>query len=388
MAVAADARRRARARSGSVGPRARSAALAATVCLRCEPQELRERAGAEDVTLAAHRLGVARRRPEAARRASTTSSLSIRRRAPQLDALALARHRVGLPARGMGAGGRARRALLGRASGSLRAALAEIYRALSAGELAGERLGAPCSAPARYPRSPEVGGALRAGPERDRRCRRGRAAETPAGSGSYPRRGPSWSDPAPGAPVRPTYQEGLRYLQSRRAERREVAGTERRRGPQRRRRPRARGRGRPARARATRAHPRRSQPPTAAPTAAPVDEFTRDLTDARARAARRPARGDRRARLDGDGHARSPRGRARLRVRLRAPRRPEAPLRRGVRQPPRRGGEDLRRPAARHRDALRRAAARHRRGHERQRSRRSRPGSARTSPTSSTASRS
>ena len=57
---------------------------------------------------------------------------------------------------------------------------------------------------------------------------------------------------------------------------------------------------------------------------------------------------------------------ARLRLRLRPPRRPAAALRRRVHHPPGRGGADLRRDAARHRDALRGAAARHRRGHQRQ----------------------
>ena len=59
-------------------------------------------------------------------------------------------------------------------------------------------------------------------------------------------------------------------------------------------------------------------------------------------------------------------GRARLRLRLRAPRRPAPAHRRGLHHPPGRGGEDLRRPAPRHRDPVRGAAARHGRGHERQ----------------------
>ena len=57
------------------------------------------------------------------------------------------------------------------------------------------------------------------------------------------------------------------------------------------------------------------------------------------------------------------RGRAGLRVRLRAPRGPAAAIGRGLHHPSGGGGEDLRRPAPRHGDALRRAAPRHRRGH-------------------------
>ena len=60
---------------------------------------------------------------------------------------------------------------------------------------------------------------------------------------------------------------------------------------------------------------------------------------------------------------RSQEGRVGVRLRLRAPRRPAAPVGRGLHPPPGRRGEDLRRHAARHRDALRRDAARHRRGH-------------------------
>ena len=58
--------------------------------------------------------------------------------------------------------------------------------------------------------------------------------------------------------------------------------------------------------------------------------------------------------------------RARLRFRLRPPRRPDAPLRRRIHHPPGRGRPGLRRDAARHRDPLRGAAARHGRGHQRQ----------------------
>ena len=59
------------------------------------------------------------------------------------------------------------------------------------------------------------------------------------------------------------------------------------------------------------------------------------------------------------------RGRPRLRLRLRAPRRPAAQVGRGLHHPPGGGGQDLRGHAPRHRDAVRRAAARHGRGHER-----------------------
>ena len=75
---------------------------------------------------------------------------------------------------------------------------------------------------------------------------------------------------------------------------------------------------------------------------------------------------------DGNGAATSerrdrPRGhRARLRLRLRAPRGPDAPLGRRVHHASRRGRADLRRHAPRHRDALRRASARHGRGHQRE----------------------
>ena len=78
-------------------------------------------------------------------------------------------------------------------------------------------------------------------------------------------------------------------------------------------------------------------------------------------------------------------GRGRVRVRLRAPRRPAPGERRGLHRPPRRRGQDLRRHAARHRDAVRRAAARHRRGHHRVARRRCGRSSARRSPRSSTA---
>ena len=75
----------------------------------------------------------------------------------------------------------------------------------------------------------------------------------------------------------------------------------------------------------------------------------------------------------------------RVRVRLRAPRRPAPPVRRGLHHPPGRRGQDLRRHAAGHRDAVRRAAARHRRGHDRVAGRGPRGSSARRSPASSTA---
>ena len=53
----------------------------------------------------------------------------------------------------------------------------------------------------------------------------------------------------------------------------------------------------------------------------------------------------------------------RVRVRLRAPRRPAAQVRRGLHRAPRRRGAHLRGHAPGHRDAVRGAAARHRRGH-------------------------
>ena len=81
-------------------------------------------------------------------------------------------------------------------------------------------------------------------------------------------------------------------------------------------------------------------------------------------------------------------GRGRVRLRLRAPRRPAPQVGRGLHHPPGRRGEDLRRHAPGHRDAVRRAAARHGRGHVARPSRRSPSSSARRSPASSTASRS
>ena len=96
-----------------------------------------------------------------------------------------------------------------------------------------------------------------------------------------------------------THQEGLRYLQSRRAERRSGV-TERRTAPQRRRRSRARGRGRPRRARAPRPRPRRARRHAGSrAVAAPLDEYHARAHRPRARAARRPPRGDQRARLGG-----------------------------------------------------------------------------------------
>ena len=58
--------------------------------------------------------------------------------------------------------------------------------------------------------------------------------------------------------------------------------------------------------------------------------------------------------------------RARVHVRLRAPRGSAAAHRRGLHHPPGGGGEDLRRAPPRHRDPLRGAAPRHRGGHQRQ----------------------
>ena len=85
----------------------------------------------------------------------------------------------------------------------------------------------------------------------------------------------------------------------------------------------------------------------------------------RARAARRPVRDRRGARRRGRPPGRPPPRDRRVRLRLRAPRRPAPPVGRGLHRPPGRRREDLRRHAPRHGDAVRRAAARHRRGHER-----------------------
>ncbi len=83
----------------------------------------------------------------------------------------------------------------------------------------------------------------------------------------------------------------------------------------------------------------------------------------RAAPAQRPVRDRLRARGGLRGRDR-PRARAgRVRVRLRAPRRPAAQVGRGLHRAPGRGGADLREHAPGHRDAVRGAAARHRRGH-------------------------
>ena len=68
---------------------------------------------------------------------------------------------------------------------------------------------------------------------------------------------------------------------------------------------------------------------------------------------------------DEAGHDRSRPGPARVRVRLRAPRRPAPQVGRGLHRAPGRRGQDLRGHAAGHRDAVRGAPARHGRGHHR-----------------------
>ena len=91
-----------------------------------------------------------------------------------------------------------------------------------------------------------------------------------------------------------------------------------------------------------------------------------DLTRDRARAARRSVRDRGGARRGGRAPGRPELRGQGVRVRVRAPRRPAPPVRRGLHRASGRRREDLRRHAARHRDAVRRAAARHRRGHHRE----------------------
>ena len=129
------------------------------------------------------------------------------------------------------------------------------------------------------------------------------------------------------------------------------------------------GRGAPRRRQAARrgtprAHPRRRA-------RGPLAHAARRLDHPRAHprpagTAGRPLRSHRGAQV-AIRRADRPRGdRARLRLRLREPRRPGAQVRRGLHHPPARRRADLRRPAARHRDPLRGPAPRHRRGHQRQ----------------------
>ena len=104
--------------------------------------------------------------------------------------------------------------------------------------------------------------------------------------------------------------------------------------------------------------PRRMRSPRQPPRTAPARSQR-----ARAAPARRPVRDRLRARGGLRGRDR-PRARAgRVRVRLRAPRRAAAQVRRGLHRAPGRRGADLRGHAPGHRDAVRGAAARHRRGH-------------------------
>ncbi len=198
---------------------------------------------------------------------------------------------------------------------------------------------------------------------------------------SYPRRGPNWSGRASGAP-RPhdTKKASNSSGAGQRADRPSSVTPSRTATSAR---PRAR-RSPISRSTATSASAarRRSHEPLAA------DEITSGLSESE-----RGLLGDLFAVVAEHAEAADeeidrPTRRARLRLRLRAPRRPEAPLGRGLRQPPGRGREDLRRPAARHRDRSARRCCTTPSRTRAPRSRRSRSSSARPSPTSSTASRS
>jgi len=215
MAVAADAGRRA-GLAGSVDPDAFGGA-GATVCLRCEPEELRSAAAGEHVTFALTDWGSLAGAPDVAER---FEHLLLIDPAPTaaLDAIALARTGSGFLHEAWGAEAELAELCWG-GEWDLRSPLAEIYRALSPGELRGEALGAALLGPGRYPRSPEASA----------RCVRilteiGVAGGDGSGSARWIgvvssertelERSGAWRA------CSSTHQEGLRYLQSRRAERR------------------------------------------------------------------------------------------------------------------------------------------------------------------------
>ena len=243
-----------------------------------------------------------------------------------------------------------------------RGAVEQTWRLLqkAGGEAQGDALRAMLAGASEFPRTPEVAGRAvtrprRAGPVR---VEAGFRALRPCGS--YPRSRPSLSGRGPTGRASPGTR---RPSDSCEAEHRAAEGRRSPWAPARR-----RGSGAQRHSARRRDHPRADRRP--------------------ARPAGRPVRGDRGAQ-SGAGRADRARGdRARVRLRLREPRRPGAQVGRGLHHPPAGRRPDLRRAAARHRDALRGAAARHRRGHQRQPRARSGSASATRSPSSSTASRS
>ena len=318
----------------------------------------------------ARRLGRARAPARGAAAASATSSWSTRRPFERLEELARLGAAPAARASCTWPGARAELELAERCL-ALRVAACAARSSRSGaclGKSGGEADGRGAARAARgpgppsraRPRSPRAACAVldELRPVRvDARC------APPRRCGSYPRRGPSWSDrgrsracvaTAPGGDAIPAKQS-----------------TEQRTGPA----------APTATAAATCGRRARQRPQ------APRARRDHRGADRRAaRAARRPLRGDRGAQVRAR-RADRPRGdRARLRLRLREPRRPGAQVRRGLHHPPARRRADLRRPAPRHRDALRGAAPRHRRGHQRQPRRGRASASATRSPSSSTAS--
>ena len=213
LAIAADAGRRG-ALAGSVDPEAFGGA-GATVCLRCEPEELLARTGEEGVTFALTDWSSLAGCPGAAERFDHLVLIDPAPR-PELDALALAGCGSGFLHEAWGAEAELAELCWG-GEWDLRGPLAEIYRALSPAELAGEALGRALLGPGRFPRSPEAAA----------RCVRILSEIGVAGGGGSGaarwigvvssertelERSGAWRA------CSSTHQEGLRYLQSRRAE--------------------------------------------------------------------------------------------------------------------------------------------------------------------------
>ena len=204
-----------------------------------------------------------------------------------------------------------------------------LARAAPAGSLEGEDLRAALAgarATHARPRSPRAACASSASSGSPS----GPRIAPPRASGSYPRRGPSWSGRGPSRPQPPgTRRQGDTCEAEHRAEGR------------------AHRVGEPGGA--------RTRPPQ-------PDAITKSSPTTSARCSA-TFRGDRGALVRAGRADRPRRGRASVRVRLREPRGPGAQVRRGLHHPPARRRPHLRRDAPRHRDAERGAAARHRRGH-------------------------
>ncbi len=215
MAVAADAGRRG-ALAGSVDPAAFGGA-GEIVCLRCGPEELSSRAGGEGTTFVLTDWGSLARCPEAAARFEHLVLIDPAP-LPELDAMALSATGDGYAHETWGAEAELAELCWG-GEWDLRGPLAEIYRALSPAELTGAALGAALRGPGRFARSPEAAA----------RCVRilteiGVAGGGGSGSARWLgvvssertelERSGAWRA------YSSTHQEGLRYLQSRRAERR------------------------------------------------------------------------------------------------------------------------------------------------------------------------